>query len=82
MTDTWEIRSRFTVESPKKIRMTLTTTAELGDWEKLKGHLDEAAQHASPVAPLVYELRAQISKMIGKGSESFSFSMSKPGDVG
>lgn len=69
--DTWEIRSRFAIEKPEQLRMTLTTTAQLRDWIDLHTHLDKIAMNEPKVAGIVYEFRRQIGEMVQQANRAF-----------
>lgn len=68
MTDTWEIRSRFGVENPERVRMSLKMTAQLRDWEELLDQLDSMADKNKSLA---YEMRRQIRALVNQARKEF-----------
>jgi hypothetical protein len=63
--DTWEIRSRFMVENPENLRMTLKTTARMREWAELNDQLANLGDK-----PLAYELKRQISSMLAQARKT------------
>jgi hypothetical protein len=71
MSEDWTLNGHFVVEEPKKIRMAMTVSARLDAWIELEKHLNKIAMTETHVCGLVYELRRQISQMVGAAHASF-----------
>jgi hypothetical protein len=63
MSDRRFIESRFKVEEPEKLRMTLVVTATMEDWGKLRDNLEHVAMTCLGVSSLTHELRRQIDSV-------------------
>lgn len=55
------IESRFLVEEPGDVRMTLKTSAPMREWERLRDELEKLPVSAGG---LVLELRSQLTQML------------------
>lgn len=69
MSENEGIRSRFSVEKPEEIRMTMTITANMRDWGKLRDNLDFVASLGA--GDLVYALRRDIDSMYAQARKIY-----------